>query len=1793
MKKKNVIQKALIFAASLVLTFVFAFMFSKSVFADGELITWNDITNNTVRVSSSTVTGKSVSGTLDSSVDAIIYSPDQYSANDSYAGLNNGTFGTSVNINTDGGNKTFSQTVSLTGVDTNGKNVYFYVKSGSDWTEHALTFKIPGETQVNPALSEYYYNGGTLTIAGTITGNTEADVVLISDVTVYGLYSTYYAAETPNITVDGTNYVFTVDRSNLLQSSENSKQYALYAVDNSAHCVVGKTLITICRTPGLDINGGNNTKSVNLSGYNGSVDVGFQLKGYYSGTSVGYSLTNYDRSITDDQTIINNLSDKKGVNENYNYTSLSVALGNSLTLDGTPVYIYLYKGSTIYDVKEIIVKRNSTETDNNYKLYSSDSYNTETDEFTLLATRNYVDTYFKLSNISGKYGQSQNSGNPQNPYRVVIAETATGNVVATSDGLYWTREENGHNDFWGNWVVDSYNYKLNIRINNLDNFPTAGKDYTANLQYKTTNGQGQEIIVDIGQSIDFSINNETTKMVWQNYSPENSSIVLPIYKPEALEAQIMGSRATDVFAWNTELLTGDELTAWADAVTSTYSIYTDGDLKKVSIPVSDLPRVNTHIYFYLIRNKGNDALETEAIPLENYPVTIRGIVNRFGPYMMNSKLDNKVYKIGDEYYYFWGSLQDSSEHSIVGYYENGMGIDEIAWTEETLTDEELQEWENNANLHMHSSPLQFVTNPPGTTYYYTYNIPLESYSNLAEGETKNISIFTRRNLGNGAFQYTKLGEVKVQKAHSPELTSVNSTVKYTYGYKNSTKDIRISLTANDVDTGIKEILLYKNINDNAAPAVLYSKNNDEFAPNQSVPINYDLKGIKNDEDKYVTIVIKNFNGRETTYQGLFASKPDLIVKPVNELESFGRQDYYTSDTRNEIFEITAKKNNEQNSSDEEDKAEIAKLLVEVNGIKIINEDYSELNESEISEKINLADSRIPDAADNKYKIYVKVTNKYDNVAENSFDFEVDKDKPEITGFIVNGREMPSDADTSRYTFITNQRTETEIKASDSGSGGLKDIKYYWQEVGGNKSQETIQEIESHPEKASIKTTKDSSYKGFLYANAEDMVGNKADKYVTFGGIIVETGDKHNAENHIDIGVPDSGAKDRKGNPLYNKATTFSIRVNDNFSGIRSVEWRVSSPHDESMNASGSVNISEGNLSDGSWSKNGSDKNIVTAISKSISVDGNSDDCVLYVRMVDNAGNASEKSVSFSIDKVKPTISVTYGNQTGDPDFTNYYADNRTATIVVKERNFNQDSANAIISNSTGNKGTLSGWTEKRDDANPDNSTYTATVTFDKDDRYNLTFQCSDRAGNAADAVTTTEFVIDKTVPVVTVAFDNGNGRNGYYANARTATISVKDVNFDAGRVTITGVNGQAFTLSNWTRKDNTFSALMTFSTDGVFAFDISAKDKAGNQSNSVHENKFTIDLEKPEIIIEGVEDKSANNGTVAPKITFKDTNIDKDTISVEINGANNGRVDLTDKYLVSEDGLVYTFKNIENVKENDDLYTLRATVKDLAGNVTTEEIKFSVNRFGSIYILGENLKNINDKYVKTVKGIDITEINVNKIKKGSVVITLTVNGVPNTLVEGTDYKIDAEESEGDWNQYKYRFEDSLFVKDGSYILAVVSEDEAGNKNNNGNETKEAEVKFGVDSTAPIVAPVNFEANKYYDSNGMDLSVSVKDNMVLDSVTVYIDGQQVSCTQDGEIYTFHIDESNRRQEVKVVAKDLAGNETIESYEGLLIAGNFIVRFFHNKLAIIIASASGGTLVIGGGILLSLRLFRRKI
>lgn len=873
-------------------------------------------------------------------------------------------------------------------------------------------------------------------------------------------------------------------------------------------------------------------------------------------------------------------------------------------------------------------------------------------------------------------------------------------------------------------------------------------------------------------------------------------------------------------------------------------------------------------------------------------------------------------------------------------------------------------------------------------------------------------------------------------------------------------------------------------------------------------------------------------------------------------------------------------------------------MVDVNG-KIVEEASRIYNDTEKSDTValDLSNATIAESYDNKYKVHVVVTNEaengFGNSAEYSFEVEVDDSKPEIQKVSINGKDMPLATENPKYVYITNKNIDVDIDVKDEGVSGLKNVYYFWKNVDGTASPETVEKIEKNTnDVVNVKASVKNSIKSQLFVDAEDVVGNRLDKYLTTGGIIVDLPENHNAENHINISLAETGMKDANGNPLYNSATTATISVSDYYSGISSVEWRVTAPFDANGNKGGSLNINDGYMSDNQWKKVSTDSNLVTEVSNQITIDCNSDDIVLNVKITDNAGNTSEKSVKLSIDKVKPTISVTYNNQTGDPDFNNYYSESRVATIVVKERNFNSDSANSILSNSVGQKGTVSAWKENKDAANPDNTTYTATVTFDKDDRYLVSYQCSDRAGNTSDVITTPEFVIDTVNPEVSVTYNNTTSKNGYYNVDRSVTISVKDVNFDAGRVYINGINAQEYTISNWTRKDNVYQALLTISKDGKYSFDISAKDKAGNTSNSIHTPEFTIDLEAPEIIIEGVKDKSSNKESVAPVISVSDTNIDKASIAIKLEGANRGRIEIEDMYSVSEDGLNFKFKDIERLKENDDLYTLSVTASDLAGNKAENKITFSVNRFGSIYILGDKLKQINDKYVKAAKGLDITEINVDELDVNNLIITLAVNGVSSTLKEGTDYSVNLKLGNTDWKEYTYSFNDNLFTKDGSYILTLVSEDAAGNVNNSSDEDKEAEVKFGVDATAPIVSALNFEDNHYYGQNETQFMVAVKDNMILDSVSILVNGNQVAYAEDDEVYTFNVEGSNRRQDIKVVAKDAAGNETILNVGGVLVNGGFFARLIHNKIAMLIILSSLVAIAIALPLILVLAARRRR-
>lgn len=452
--------------------------------------------------------------------------------------------------------------------------------------------------------------------------------------------------------------------------------------------------------------------------------------------------------------------------------------------------------------------------------------------------------------------------------------------------------------------------------------------------------------------------------------------------------------------------------------------------------------------------------------------------------------------------------------------------------------------------------------------------------------------------------------------------------------------------------------------------------------------------------------------------------------------------------------------------------------------------------------------------------------------------------------------------------------------------------------------------------------------------------------------------------------------------------------------------------------------------------------------------------------------------------------------------------------------------------------------------------------------YVTEFTATDKAGLKGDV--TEFFVIDDTAPTVTITFDNNDVKNGmYYAADRIATITVVERNFNNESGAINGTasdDGVVFdfpTLSGWTDSGDkmTHTATVSFTSDGLYqGFSATYTDLAA-RSTTATENTFVVDTVMPEITILGVEDKSANNETVAPAITYTDTNLDLDSVEITLTGANNGVVEYAATITTVHNGQTYIYADFDYEKAVDDIYTLNVYALDLAGNQMTQTIQFSCNRYGSVFDLS-NIADMLGKYNQKERTIVVTETNVDAIKPDTVRITLTKNGTPIDLVQGKDFKITEVGGNGTWSQYVYEISADLFKDDGTYNLYFYTEDAAGNINENIDETKEAQISFGIDKTKPIVTPIDLESDTQYAVDGKTVSIEIKDNLLLQDVKIYLNDEEITYIVDGDNYIFDIPKDNAKQTVTIVAVDAAGNKQTIFVEDFLVTTNIFARWFNN-------------------------------
>lgn len=377
-----------------------------------------------------------------------------------------------------------------------------------------------------------------------------------------------------------------------------------------------------------------------------------------------------------------------------------------------------------------------------------------------------------------------------------------------------------------------------------------------------------------------------------------------------------------------------------------------------------------------------------------------------------------------------------------------------------------------------------------------------------------------------------------------------------------------------------------------------------------------------------------------------------------------------------------------------------------------------------------------------------------------------------------------------------------------------------------------------------------------------------------------------------------------------------------------------------------------------------------------------------VTAVDAAGNSDTKSISFTIDKTAPVLSMTGA---GEGTYSS-----RPVTIRFQAIESFYETNNVRINVERKLGGTTYGRTIGF--ANTGRISELSN-TFLEDGDYTITMTATDGAGNMA-AMQTLTFTVDCTAPVV-----NLSGTRDYFVTNRSVSInfSVVESYYATNEVRIQGTRRLAsgrtepIRISEWSNSGITSTLNQEFTEDGYYTITITATDKAGNnKQQTIH---FTIDTEPPLIgDLSQYDGKYLSEFQLREKLEDLISELTVPTVRMTLNG------EAYDGSEITQDGK----------------YTLVIEVADEVGLSSTKSIEFVIDRTAPkiIFAGAENKKT----YTETVN------LNLSLENENDTIVAILINGVPYELTEGAA-------------SYNLTFDTF-----GEYEVVVNTIDEAGNEN---------------------------------------------------------------------------------------------------------------------------------------------------
>ena len=301
---------------------------------------------------------------------------------------------------------------------------------------------------------------------------------------------------------------------------------------------------------------------------------------------------------------------------------------------------------------------------------------------------------------------------------------------------------------------------------------------------------------------------------------------------------------------------------------------------------------------------------------------------------------------------------------------------------------------------------------------------------------------------------------------------------------------------------------------------------------------------------------------------------------------------------------------------------------------------------------------------------------------------------------------------------------------------------------------------------------------------------------------------------------------------------------------------------------------------------------------------------------------------------------------------------------------------------------------------------------------------------------------------------------------------------------------------------------------------------------------IVIDRTGPKLQFFGIEGGSANNRTVEPGCRIEDTYLNPDGIKLTLTGYHSGVRNVSWERKAADNGseIRMQMEDLPHERNWDDIYTLLAEAEDLAGNHSMKKIVFSVNRFGSVYYLGESTKDCTERfYISKPEDMEIYEVNVDYLTESG--IMLGYEGETRQLVKNRDYTVEKTGNDRTWKEYRYTIAADCFKEEGRYYLICASEDRA--QNTSDNRMRKQKLEFAVDRSEPQILLAGIEDRGIYRSDEKSVSLECRDNLALHQVTVWLNGENIR-KNDKEEQQIRLKHAAQWQTIRAEAIDKAGN-----------------------------------------------------